>query len=127
MQKLISIRHLIQRLLRDNRLFKTKFIGISRDNRKALTYLEYKARANLEKKGTDFSNDELIEEKKVLATEAIEAISDVITTLTEENEYNPVKILGVTMSDEIINSLVALGFMLLFAVLNKNLGLDNPF
>jgi hypothetical protein len=127
LRKLIAIRHLIQRLLRDNRLFKTKFIGISKDIRKALTYLDFKARTNCSKKGQDFCKGDLIEEKRAIASEALEAISEVITTLTDENEYNPVTILGITMSEEIMNTLIALGFMFTFAVLNKVLDLDNPF
>jgi len=114
-------------MLRDKRLLKSKFKRISRDSRKALTYLDYKARVNFARKRQNFSSEELIEEKKELATEALEAISEVITTLSEENEYNPVTVLGVPMSEEIINSLIGLLFMLGSAVLSKSLNIDLPF
>lgn len=93
---------------------------MSRDVRKALNYLDIKARRKV-------GESELIEEKQKLATEALEAINDVITTLQDEKEYSPVTILGVTMTEELINTLVSLLFMVGFTVMNKVLGLNNPF
>jgi hypothetical protein len=47
--------------------------------------------------------------------------------LQDEKTYNPVTVLGVAMNDEIINSLVALLVMILFASINKGMGISNPF
>ena len=49
LKKLVAIRHLIQRILRDKRLLTVEFKGVSRDIRKALYYLDVKAKRNLAK------------------------------------------------------------------------------
>jgi len=62
-----------------------------------------------------------------MSTDALEAISDVITTLQDEDAYNPVTVLGVVMSQEIITSIVSLFGMVGFACLNKMMNIDNAF
>ena len=81
LKKLVAIRHLIQRILRDTRLMKTEFKGVSRDIRKALYYLDVKAKRNLAKNGDVNDEDDLIEEKVKLSQKALDAVSEVITTL----------------------------------------------
>ena len=133
LKKLVAIRHLIQRILRDSRIIKIKFKGVSRDVRKALFYLNVKAKHNLAKEKDDRDRneeeyeDDIIEEKEKLSQKALDAVTEVITTLQEEKEYNPVTILGIAMSDEIINSLFSVLGVCGFACLNAGLGLDNPF
>jgi hypothetical protein len=58
---------------------------------------------------------------------ALETISDVVTTLQEENELIPVSIFGTTMSNEIISTMAGILFMVVFSCVNKLMGLSNPF
>jgi hypothetical protein len=125
MRKLVSIRHLTQRILRDSRVLKHDFDGVSREIRIAMIYLNGQAKVNMSK--NEEKHESLIDAKRYLCEKALRTVTEVSETLSDEDQYNPVMVLGFKMEPPIISALVGVLVLAAFAALNKKLGLENPF
>ena len=137
-EKLLSIKQILTRMVSDARFLQQDFEGSSYDIKNSLLYIDTMAQNKLRKSRLEEAQkshitfddsyrpvepQELHETKIEFATKALETVERVTSQLEEDLAYRPVQILGVTMTPELVNTFIAVLASSSLDIINKQLGI----